>query len=104
LPGGAKQDAAVISALAKADNNPTYSAKSPMNTCSTFSAAGVSATGIGITQTGTVSTSIGGIPISQSGVVTPLSVYNSVVNSGDPRVAVLRAVPQSERSNDLEIK
>ena len=104
IKGDAKQDAAVAAALAKGELNHTYNAGMNMNTCSTYAAAGVAATGIQVNQTGTVSSTLLGMPVSRSGVVTPLAVYNSVVGSGDPRVSVIKAIPPGETSPDLKIK
>lgn len=101
IKGDAKQDGSVLGALAKADNNPKYTG--PSNTCSTFCAAGVQATGIKMTQTGNVKVTVGGLTVKeQSGVITPIAVYNSVVSSKDPRVTVVKALP--DRDPNLTIK
>jgi RHS repeat-associated protein len=100
IAGDAKQDAAATAALQAATSNPTYAV--PSNTCSTFTQAGLAAEGIPITETGTVTVKVGPVTVgSQSGVVTPVSVYNSVIDSKDPRVQVIK--PLDNRDPDLLI-
>lgn len=101
IKGDAKQDTAVTDALKKsAAANPTYIA--PSNTCSTFGAVGVEAAGIKITQTGTVTVQLAGMTLKQqTNVVTPIAVYNSVADSKDPRVQVVKPLPQKDRDPNL---
>ena len=101
IAGNARQDAAALLELEKLEANKTYTA--PSNTCSTFCAAAVEAVGIDVDQVGTVSVYYFNTKIKeQEGVTTPVSVYNSIVDSDDARVTVI--VPLSDDNPDIEIR
>lgn len=103
IKGDARQDAATSARLkALAAENADYVA--PSNTCSTYCKAGIEAAGLAVPQTGTVTASWYGIPLRREGVVTPVSVYNSLASSGDPRVQVIRPLPPDRRSPDLTMR
>lgn len=112
IAGDARQDAAVTAALNAAQRqNPDYVApapdsnKAPASTCATFCAAGLRAIGIAVTQTSTVRVVGSGLGelARASGVVTPVGVYNSILAAKDPRVSVLKPLPQNQTSPDIKI-
>jgi RHS repeat-associated protein len=105
IAGGAKQDAdfsAALSASAKA--NPNYVVPSVI--CSTYAAAGTAAVGLRPTQTGVVT--VWGGPgnvfnlASEAGVLTPVALHNSLANSNDPRVQVIKKPDETNPNIDIK--
>jgi RHS repeat-associated protein len=103
IKGDATQDAAVTSALAAtAAANPLY--VGPLNTCSTYAATGVAATGITPTERGTVTVMTGRLFLPQVvwiRVITPVGVYMSLAKSADTRVQVVK--PIAEPKADITV-
>jgi len=80
--------------------NLEYGAKSV--NCSDYTTAGVKTTGLPTGTGGTVSVSVGPVSLSEDNVSTPVALHNAIAGSNDPRVEVIKKVPNSDPNLRLQ--